>query len=205
MSPEESIAWRPSLPGWSDDILPFYKRMARELGPGRPQCVEVGVAWGRSILFLAAELLALGKSQADLWAIDSWDPCWDYAPEATPRAAWRFPRPHMLRTLLEHALPLELDMVHLVRAPSGRAARMFQGSSLDLVFIDGDQSFAGVAEDLAHWGPKMARGAVLAGHDHNFPDVADAVDSFAASDSVHLFFEPLTVEGTVWILKRKSS
>lgn len=41
-----------------------------------------------------------------------------------------------------------------------------QDRSVDLVFLDGDHSFAGVMEDWHEWLPKVKPGGWLAGHDY---------------------------------------
>lgn len=194
--------WRPTLPGWSDDILPFYREQAKRLADlENPTIAEIGVAWGRSALYLAEQLLLRGARGAELWAIDPWDPHWTWPPEATPAAAWRFPREPMLHTLVNHAQPDELDLLHLVRAKSAQARHLFANDSFDLVFLDGDHSAAGILEDLNDWWSAVAPEGVLSGHDYapEFPEVVAAVDSFARYTTL---FEPLKVEGTVWILKR---
>ncbi len=200
---EDSRAWRPTLPGWSDDVLPFYTDLAREL-PDGARVAEVGVAWGRSILFLAERLLTLGKTRAALWAIDAWDPAWDWPADDTPAGAWRFPRQPMLRALVEHATGKELDMVRIVRAPSVTAARLFELGTLDAVFLDADHTEGGVAADLDAWASKVRPRGWLAGHDFDpqrFPDVGRVVSGFAATNAKD--FGPLNVERTVWSFRRR--
>lgn len=110
----------------------------------------------------------------------------------------------MLRTLLEHATPAELAMVRLVRAPSRQAARLFLGPSLDVVFLDGDHSVAGIVDDLTSWAPLVKSGGLLAGHDYdpaNFPDVVATVEQFAGIECDR--YEPLAIDGTVWSLRKR--
>lgn len=203
VTPEDSRAWRPTLPGWSDDVLPFYEGLAYEL-PDGARVAEVGVAWGRSVLFLAERLLALGKTRAALWAVDTWDPEWDWPAEDTPAGAWRFPRQPMLGALVEHATGKELDMVRIVRAPSVTASRLFEDETLDAVFLDADHTEGGIAADLDAWASKVRPGGWLAGHDYDprrFPAVVRVVSRFAETNAKDV--GPLNMERTVWTLRRK--
>jgi cephalosporin hydroxylase len=184
MRTEEGHAWRPSIPGWSNDILPYYERIARELPPNA-QCVEVGVAWGRSTIFLAGQLLLRKKPGARIWAVDAWDPTW-----------WRAYPPgqrRCLATLVQNATAAELDLIHVIRTTSERAARIFLAGELDFVFVDGDHTYESVSRDLDAWRGKVRPGGILAGHDYaaRWPGVVQAVNAiFPRRDIV--------VEETIW-------
>lgn len=65
----------------------------------------------------------------------------------------------------------------LWRNTSYEAARSFTGT-LDLVFIDGDHSYASVKDDILLWAPKVRPGGIVAGHDYHcmaWEDVGKAV------------------------------
>jgi hypothetical protein len=195
--------WRPTLPGWSHDILPFYARLAGELPPA-PSVVEVGVAWGRSLVFLASRLAARGSRNATLWAVDSWAPVAALWIETDlPRAAGLHKGKTMLRVLVEHATDDELAMLRVLQAESVKAANLFAFGSLDVVFVDADHSRA--AEDLSAWASKVKPGGLLCGHDYHpsaWPQVVADVDHFTRQ-FVGSTFEPLAVEGTVWTLRKR--
>lgn len=55
MTEQEAAAWRPELTGWSDDILPFYQAIAPTI-PDAGTLVEVGVAHGRSAVFMCEQI-----------------------------------------------------------------------------------------------------------------------------------------------------
>lgn len=216
MTPVDSERWRPQLPGWSIDILPFYLQMATEL-PAGAQVVEVGVYFGRSLLFLAEQMLRLGKRTSKLWAVDPWTADWSLrAPDMSFRRedAQRYEIAQAkliqgLVSVVRHATEDELQIIHPVRAPSVRAARLFAAGELDLVFVDGAHDEHSVANDIAAWWPKVKAGGTLAGHDYDtkiWPGVCTAVDAFvgdpvarrdiAAQSIPHA---PLKVSGTsVW-------
>lgn len=115
--------------------------------------------------------------------------------------------------------------VHPVVASSLEAARVMQDHTFDLVFLDGDHSYAATCEDISAWMPKVRHDGILCGHDCearvtvgnvqrytqardqdyvsgegtpfliNHPGVILAVDSFFKS-SVHLWAEEsLELEG----------
>lgn len=151
MNIQESQAWRPNLSGSSWDILPYYQRAAR-LVPAGAVCVEIGVAWGRSTIFLASELFALGNKTARIYAVDTWIP--EFFHGLSSITDWP-----------KHASRDELELIHPVRMDSARAARLFDPGSLDLVFVDGDHSYDGCAGDIRAYLPLVKPGGIIAGHD----------------------------------------
>lgn len=72
------------------------------------------------------------------------------------------------------------------RTYSVDAARSFNDGSLDYVYLDARHDYAGVAEDLVAWWPKLARGGVLAGHDF-VPDGEHEAGSFGVQRAVAEF------------------
>lgn len=162
-SPPPWEDWRPEIKGWSSDILPWYDAQARAL-PDGAVVIEVGVFHGRSVLFLAERLWALGKTACVLFAVDSW--AWnenDYPTFQTNLFA------NMTRA---RVIPLQ--------ASSLAAAEQLGHVRADLVFIDAGHDYASVRADLAAWEPRVKRGGLLSGHDyvHEGPHagVGQAVD-----------------------------
>ena len=175
MTRAECDAWRPDLFGWSSDILPFYERVIQDL-PRNARVVEIGVYHGRSILFLAERLVALGRTDVEVWAVDPLD--WDT--DMLPRflGNWLSSAPEVMRK------------IRLMRVPSVACARAFANASFDLAFIDADHAEIPVREDIIAWRDKIKPGGILAGHDYNAPaSVKLAVD--ALLDNVQ-------VDETVW-------
>ena len=67
---------------------------------------------------------------------------------------------------------------------SKEIGRSWTGGPLDLVFIDGDHSPAGVQGDIKVWLPLIKRGGWILFHDYhsnNWPAVVEAVDRMLAS------------------------
>lgn len=166
MTESESNNWRPELPGWSSDILPFFESIADEL-PNPCTVVEVGSAHGRSAIFLAEQLVKRGHgSHSKIFMVDDWGGGW-FA--------------ECLPSIVKHALPKELELLRPIRATSRRAAAMFT-KELDLTFIDGDHSRIGCADDLDLWYTRTKPNGIYAGHDFDkraHPGVARAVTEFA--------------------------
>jgi len=58
-----------------------------------------------------------------------------------------------------------LPRYHFLHNRSHTASKTFADASLDFVYIDGDHTFRGAAEDLESWVKKVRSGGVVAGHD----------------------------------------
>jgi cephalosporin hydroxylase len=173
MTEAESNAWRPEIPGWSSDILPFYERIA-EWMPEYGHTVEVGVAHGRSMLFLMERRLELRKH----FVISGVDTS---------------PIPEALKAQTD-ASSVDARRTAYHCAPSGWVAMSFEDNSLDFVFIDASHDYQSVKQDIEAWLPKVRSGGIIAGHDYEpneFPGVVQAVNE--AFNGRH------TMEGrTVW-------
>jgi SAM-dependent methyltransferase len=160
MTADESEAWRPEIKGWSRDILPMYREWAKEI-PDGGLVVEIGVFNGRSLLFLAQELLRLGKNHCALWGID---------PTRYPEF-WV----HYTRTLGARC------KIHMIQGWSAEESFKFPDRSADLVFIDGGHSEQSVREDILAYSRIVKHDGILAGHDYDrgdeHPGVKRAVDA----------------------------
>lgn len=172
MTEEESKAWRPNIPGYSDDILPYYEKIAQWL-PAGGKAVEVGLWYGRSALFMVEELTKLNK-QVEFHSVDS-----------------MMPLPVILHNRLNYMHTTSVD-----------AAATFADNSLDFVFIDADHSYENVKQDINAWLPKVRLGGILAGHDYfqydtgiPHPGVQTAVDELL----VNLF---TIAGRTIWEYKK---
>jgi predicted O-methyltransferase YrrM len=179
MTIAQSKAWRPELEGYSDDILPWYDRLARDCSY-TARFLELGVARGRSLAFLAQRLRRENKGGVELWGVDEWAPGWV----------------QISRDLFRHTLPEELDMIRFVRASSERAVRLFDDGYFDFVFIDADHSFEAAKDDIRLWLPKVKPGGMICGHDYtsDAPGVVKAVDEARARHE----WTDFAVDGTVW-------
>lgn len=76
---------------------------------------------------------------------------------------------------------------------SAQAAAFISDGSLDLVFIDADHSYDGVAQDIALWTPKVRKGGIISGHDYQlgcFDELIRAVNE--------AFQQTHHTENTLW-------
>lgn len=72
----------------------------------------------------------------------------------------------------------------LVTSDSAAAGRAYNGPKIDLIFIDGDHTYAGCKADIDAWLPHMAEGSIVAFHDSGAPQcegVNRAIDEWLAS------------------------
>lgn len=58
---------------------------------------------------------------------------------------------------------------NLVTSDSAEAGRAYAGPKLDMIFIDGDHTYAGCKADIDAWMPRMAAGGIVAFHDSGAP------------------------------------
>ena len=80
---------------------------------------------------------------------------------------------------------------------------------IDILFIDGDHSYEGVASDLRLFAPKLRLGGYLVCHDYqreSLPDVTKAVDEYVNKEVIpfpETKWEPIGVFGTLGVWRRK--
>ena len=201
------VTWR-DVPGWMD-FFDLYDEVAMTTPP-YSTIVEVGVCFGKSLLYLAQKIRESGKD-IRLVAVDGWRDYpghkFIYDPEdsdANARAvsdlskaeqdAYAYARKfggtyqafmHNLR-----ASGFD-DMVQVIRGDSAASAHTFMQNATAppyFVFIDADHEYAPVKADIDAWwatGPEW-----MAGHDYNrgsdvnFPGVWQAVHEKWGQDNV---------------------
>ena len=166
--------WRPNLPTRDNaDLMCFYAKAAAYL-PDGAVCAEIGIAYGRSLLYLANLFLGINKRRCLLYGIDPWG-----KPQEPCEGAGGFVSGEVgLEFLNGYSTELEAAMIRLIGLPSVRAARAFEDQSLDLVMIDGDHTYDGCRNDILAYLPKVKPGGLLCGHDYGeqYPGVRKAVD-----------------------------
>jgi predicted O-methyltransferase YrrM len=141
-------------------VLHHAALRAYQVGPAL--VVEIGSWQGRSTIALAAA--ARAARQGPVIAID---------PHVSTAA---FDGDHNLLALQTNLSDRDLlDVVDIVRAPSGDAAARFDDCSISVLFIDGDHSYEGAATDVRAYTPKLKSGAVVGFNDPHLPGVARAL------------------------------
>ena len=180
------ITWQ-DVPGWFD-WMDLYDEVAITTPP-YTTVVEVGVAFGRSLLYLCQKIKETGK-QIRVMAVDRWEPyeeaafIWNERDDmpASERVAFEYARTHggifpaLLHNIYESGLS---DMISVVRADSVDASTMFLDKHPHFVFVDAAHDYDAVRRDLDYWWDTHPEW--MAGHDFNpkselhFPGVWKAV------------------------------
>jgi len=154
--------------------------LARALKP--QTVVEIGSARGKSACFLGMALKENGSGK--LYAIDP------HAPTAWNDLESTDTIEEMRRNI--SALGLE-EIVEIVRMTSGEAVKSWT-RPIDLLFIDGDHSFAGVKSDWDSFSPFVIEFGVVVFHDTMWDRQPDK--RFQRPDmGVPAFVESLRAEG----------
>lgn len=202
--------WR-DVPGWfnGNDL---YDEVALTTPP-YTTVVEVGVAFGRSLLYLAQKIKETSKD-IRVMAVDPWldydEHHFIYHPETAvddgQRQIAEYARKHggvwqaFLHALYDSGLA---DIVDVVRAPSAAAAWMAGAPGMrpvHFVFIDGHHAYESVKADIQAWwqtGPEW-----MAGDDYNpgseldFPGVWKAVHEKFGAENVG------RRQTTSWVVRR---
>lgn len=134
--------------------------------PDNAHFVEVGSWQGKSTIYLATQLRAMGK-RFRLDAVDTWDGGRDAA--LHPKIAElggadalfnRFQNNVRRADFADYILPVRMDSV--------AAANQYADESLDVVYLDGGHDYEQVRADLHAWYPKVKSGGIIAGHDFVF-------------------------------------
>lgn len=193
MTPEESRAWRPSLEGWSEDILPWIRDIAPTL-PKPARIVEVGAFKGRALVFWGEELRRLGHGASTrIVGVDAIFPRAAVPQYAVPEGE---NHPDLHRNIAATKSDWEPVTIDLMLLESVVAAKTFEDESIDLCFIDASHDEASVRLDIEAWTRTVKRGGILAGHDYGakqWPGVKQAVDGLV---------DAVCVTRSVWSSRR---
>jgi cephalosporin hydroxylase len=175
-------------------FLPLYGAWVAQAKDGAI-AVEVGVALGHSIAYLARQVIDSGK-KIEVWGVD---PFAGFARNGEQQSILGEKRTGDLRLFLDQMIahaPEELEQVRILRATSVRAARVFRPGAVDLVLIDAAHDYDSVLEDIDTWAPRMRDGGWLCGDDFepNYPGVERAVRKRFPPERVEVI-------GTAWRVK----
>lgn len=199
------------IPGWCD-FTDIYVDAVQQ-APQNAVLVEVGVAFGRSLAFLASEAIWTGRRDLWIYGVDPWVDDWTqpHGWTETERPSWGAEHAEWARSMggpfnafvqkmRDHA-PAELERVQVVRG-FGRDLAAFVKSAhptapVSFVFIDGDHRYESVKADIDAWKPVVMSGGILAGHDytHEFPGVVKAVAESWPSGGI-------STRGTSWVWRK---
>ncbi len=169
------MSWE-DIPGWFD-FGPIYLD-AVHAAPPHSSLVEVGVAFGKSLAYLARAAIDAGRNDLTIIGVDPW-----IIEDWLERDCKAYYEPHggffeaFLYNMKTYA-PEEYDRVLVCKMPSLHAsASALVDPPPWFVFIDGDHTYDGARADVQAWKDVIAKGGVFAGHDYGgFPGVRQAVD-----------------------------
>lgn len=198
--------WK-SIPGWFS-FGAAYDSMVERACDG-DTIVEIGVAFGRSLAYLGAKVIASQKRirivAVDPWLDDRWEFPNDYPIDA-PRPGWGGEHAEYARALggpfnaFLHSMsayaPDVLERTTVLRCKSSDAARII-GPCVG-VLIDGSHNYEDVVHDIALWKPHVRPGGLLAGDDYcekDFPGVVRAVKEAFGEGGYQS-------SGTTWMVSR---
>lgn len=159
-----------SVPGFFN-YWPFYDYVAGQLKDG-DTAVEVGVWFGRSLIYLAQACQRLGK-RVRFVAVDN------FSGEADQPAHAEIVAAHggSIRAAFEANLKRcgVDDLVEIIQGDSATSAQAMADSSAAFVFVDAAHDYDSVKRDVAAWLPKVRPDGIFAGHDAQHEPVMRAV------------------------------
>jgi Methyltransferase domain len=164
ISEEESRAWRPDLPGWSTDILPFFSSIHAEIPRGGVY-VEVGVFLGRSLAYMGELRPDLALCAIDPWSSEPSRGFDGLADRAESVLAFGGLYEAFLHHMGVHA-PAVLARTRLIRDLSVPGMASLSDRSADMVFLDGAHDSQSVEEDIVAAKRILKPGGILSGHDY---------------------------------------
>lgn len=166
------------IPGYSG-FLHLYDEAVQHFGDGAV-FVEVGVALGHSVAYLARKVIDAGHKNTRIYAVDPWA---GYARNGEQQAALGAdgtPGDFGLfcRQMLDHA-PEEFERLTVLRLTSTEARGYFDHERpATMVLIDGAHDYESVLSDIDDWSDAVASGGWLCGDDHEttYPGVQQACE-----------------------------
>lgn len=144
----------------------FYSEMVAKF-PSGSTFIEVGVWKGRSLAFLATEIINSDK-EIKLHALDTWDGIGLPGVEITETPD------EIYNSFLTAIEPVKSHII-IHRGFSHDLISTFPDESFDFIFIDASHDYENIIQDIKDWFPKLKKGGILAGHDIQFEPVRRAV------------------------------
>ncbi len=140
-----------------------------------PVIIEVGCAYGRTTRAMVDNSYCSTLYAIDTWAGSPAELHTNHVDYKDQKGDFAF-----LEFCKELFYPIRNGKIVPLRMDSANAAQLLSSKNVkaDFIFIDGDHSYEGVKADIANYGPLVAMGGLLAGHDYknsNWPDVTKAV------------------------------
>jgi len=152
------MTWQ-NIQGDMFDFAAYYDKIAAEL-PAFSRIAEVGVANGKSAIYLAEKLVELGKD-FEFYFIDSMD--YGGAKQIT----------EIVKNISESGLGKKITLLPI---SSLDAAASFNDNFFDFVFLDSSHEYKQTKAELILWWLKVKDNGYLSGHDYRlYTDISHAV------------------------------
>jgi hypothetical protein len=164
-----------TIPGWAA-FAQLYIDMVKG-AKNNSHFVEIGSWAGRSAALMAVEIYNSGKDIK----FDCIDPWFDGGVDLRDTEHQKLLGDVPLLEQFKKNMGPVLHLVNPIQAMSLEAVTRYDDKSLHFLMIDGDHSYAAVAQDIAAYLPKMRHGAVIAGDDYGWPGVKQAVNEVFGS------------------------
>jgi len=133
--------------------------------PSGSKIVEVGAWKGKSIAYLAVEVINSGKD-IKIDAVDTWEG----SPESPDHLQDVYIKTGRLYQLFLSNIAPVAHVINPIKMKSVDAANTYEDNSLDVVFIDACHTYECVKEDILAWYPKVKVGGYISGHDYSWSD-----------------------------------
>ena len=156
-----------NMPNFGENWFTFpnlYSWFVKKL-PSGSKMVEVGCWKGKSIAYLAVEIINSGKD-IKVDAVDTWAEMESELYHKTDV----YVKTNTLYQLFCSNISSVSSVVTPVRLSSLEAVKTYEDNSLDVVFIDACHDYQCVKEDILAWYPKVKVGGYISGHDYSWSD-----------------------------------
>lgn len=145
----------------------LYRRMVARYD--NAHFVEVGVWKGRSVCYMAVEIINSRKN-IKFDCVDTWE--WIEDQQDLPKESYA----NLYEEFLKNIEPVA-NSVNPIKMLSQEAVLLYEDKSLDFVFIDAAHDYDNIKKDILAWLPKIKPGGTIAGHDYTYSEgVKRAVD-----------------------------
>jgi cephalosporin hydroxylase len=168
------------IEGWFD-FQNLYTEMVQK-HKDDSHFVEVGVFKGKSLAYLAVEIINSGK-KIKLDAVDTW--------LGSPMESIQQAHPEVIAgtlydSFLNNIEPIK-NYINIIRKDSVETAMLYEDNSLDFVYIDASHHYEFIKSDIQAWYPKIKIGGYIGGHDY-VPPNAKPHGIFGVYHAVNEFF-----------------
>jgi len=168
------------IPGWyyCDD---FYKKVVEE-AEDDARFVEVGLHFGSSSAGMASHITKSGK-KIEFFMVDTFeDKPRNYGKEGQKVIRDNY-QGNFRKTFefFRRGAPHEAPFCKLLVVESLEAAKLFDDSSLDMVYLDDDHSCQHVLAELYAWWPKVKAGGMIA-MDYDLQNPKSAMEVFSKGE-----------------------